>query len=419
MKKMISMLLALSLILSICILPAAAAGNEDYLTRGALEEMLRTAADDYNGGQTSGIIQGYEDGSLHYDAKVTRIEALVMMRRAFDPLPSRESNRFWSWIADEGVAYSDVPDWAVQDVNAMITAGLLANHDDGQLGAGDYITRTEADQLLRRVWMLFGTNPKDDFYMAREKGMLEQVEIYPGETGGGAFCDVQQDNQQRLDALLSQVLAGTWPAGSDEQKVQDLYSQALAVYTGEYADIGPIQGYLKALDEAASLTAILDVLYAVNQKMGLQAFMNPQISADCADSTKNVLWLAMDYSDLELSQLSDNEILKAARTYYQTLLLLSGDSAEEAAAGADAMIAYKKALAEIQLTPEEVYDVDLYYNVVSFADADARLVHLDLGAYLKALDTQSPTAWSLMTRTCLLTCATSWRTRTSSNCAIY
>lgn len=385
MKKAISILLTLALVLSICTLPATAAENTEYLTRGALEELLRTAADDYNGGHTNDIILGYEDSWLRYDANVSRIEALVMMRRAFDTLPSRESNRFWSWIADEGVTYSDVPDWAVQDVDTMIAAGLLANTDDGRMGTGDYLTRTEADQLLRRIWMLYGSNPKDDFFMAKEKRMLEQTEVYPGNTSGGALYDVRYANEKRFDTVLNGVLRGTWPDGSDEQKIKDLYGQALAVYAGEYDDISPIQEYLDALDEADSLNEILDVMYSFNKETGFQAFLDPSIGSDCADNTKNVLWLFMDYSGLELSQYSDSEILKATKTYYETLLRLSGDSAEEAASGADIMIAYKKALAGIQPTPEERYDVDLYYNVISFADADAQLVHLDLGAYLKAL----------------------------------
>lgn len=54
------------------------------------------------------------------------------------------------------------------------------------------------------------------------------------------------------------------------------------------------------------------------------------------------------------------------------------------------MFAYQKALAEIQPAPEELFDVDLYYNVVSFTDADAQLDEIDLGAYLKALGIAVP-----------------------------
>jgi putative endopeptidase len=316
MKKAISLLLALAIILSIFTFPAAAIGNEEYLTRGALEKLLITAADDYNDGKKSDIIRGYEDGSLRYDAKLNRIEALVMMRRAFGILPPRESNRFWSWLADEDVAYSDVPDWAAPDVDAMCAAGLLASTDDGQLGAGDYHTGTEADRLLRRIWMLYGSNLKDDFYMAKEKQMLEQTVLYPGQTGGGSFYDVHHTLEKCLDTVLNEVLRGTWPDGSDEQKVKGLYTQALSVFADEYADISPIRGYLEALDEADSLAEILDVLYEVNEKTGFLAFLRPEISPDCADNTQNMLWLFMDYSDLQLSQLNDSEILKATKDYF-------------------------------------------------------------------------------------------------------
>lgn len=385
-------LFSLTVIMSFCAIPVMAVTAEDagYLTRGDLMELLITAADDYNTSESGDIIKGYEDGSLRYDSYATRAEALVMLRRAFAELPVLNSNRLYSSLADKNVSFADVPAWAKRDVDMLIASGLLANTEDGLLHAREYISGDEAKTLLRRVWMLYGTNYKDDFYMTIEKETIENLKIYPGYVGGGSIHDVGQMENERISAIIDEVLSGKWTAGSDEQKIKDLYQSALSVYSGKSSDLSPIEGFLEELDAADSLADILKVLYDLNTQTGYSTLLAPEIYTDCADATKNVLWLAPDISPLDAVTYGNSEITQAAKNYYKALLLLAGDSEKEAAAGAAAVVAYQKALSEVQTAPENYYDVDYYYNLYSLKDADAQLKNIDLGAYLEALGYDVP-----------------------------
>jgi|GEM_PF-77284 len=392
MKRITSILLLLFVIMSFCAIPAMAAttGDDKYLTRGELMDLLITAADDYNTVQSVDIIKGYEDGSLKYDSYATRAEALVMLRRAFSELPKLDTNRLYSYIADGDVSFSDIPQWAETDVDALIASGLLVNEDDGMLNVREYVTADDMDILLRRVWMLYGSNNKDNYFMTMEKEKIENLEIYPGYVGGGSLHNIAHLEGERIDTIIDEVLAGKWTAGSDEQKIKDYYQSALAVYSGESSDLSQIQGYLADLDAADSLSDVLNVLYEFNAETGSCAFLAPSIYTDCADATKNVLWLSPDISPLDATTYSDGEITKAATDYCKTLLFLSGDSEEEAVAGAAIVVAYQKALSKVQTAPEYYYDVDHYYNVYSLKDADAQLKNIDLAVYLETLGYKAP-----------------------------
>lgn len=390
MKKFASILFLVFIIICFCAIPALAAGDDGYITRGDLMELLITSADDYNTAQSGDIIKGYEDGSLKYDSYATHAEALVMLRRAFGELPALESNRLYSFIAEKDVSFSDLPAWAKDDVDQLIASGLLTNTDDGMLHAGQYITKVEAQTLLRRVWMLYGTNYKDNYYMTMEKENLKNSEIYPGYVGAGSFHDVGHLEGNRIDAIIDEVLTGKWTEGSDGQKIKDFYQSALSVYLGESSDLSPIQGYLDDLDAADSLSDILAVLYEYNADTGSCALLSPFIYTDCADATKNVLWLSPDISPLDANTYNDSDITKAMTDYCKALLILGGDSEEEAVAGAAEVVAYQKALSKVQVAPENNYDVDYYYNVYTLNDADAQLKNIDLAAYLKALGYKIP-----------------------------
>jgi len=387
MKRMALILFLLTVIMCFCAIPVMAATAEDagYLSRGELMELLITAADDYHTAAPADIIKGYEDGSLRYDSYATRAEALVMLRRAFTELPALDSNRLYSLLTDKNASFADVPAWAKTDVDMLIASGLLVNTDDGLLHAREYVSEIEVQTLLRRVWMLYGSNHKDDFYMTIEKENIENIKIYPGYVGGSSIHDVGQLENERITMIVDEVLSGNWKTGSDEQKIKDLYQSALAVYSGKSSSLSPIQGYLDELDAADSLDDVLKVIYELNTETGYSTFFEPYIYTDCTDATKNVLWLAPDISPLDATTYGDSDITKAATDYYKALLLLVGDSEEEAAAGAAAMVAYQKDLSKVQVAPENYYDVEYYYNLYSFKDADAQLKNIDLAAYLKIM----------------------------------
>ena len=88
-----------------------------------------------------GLLRGYEDHTLRPLGILTYAEALVLLSRC---LPAPEA-------VGEPVAFTDVPDWAKDDIDRLSAAGLVLAYGDGTLGASDALTVAQVSLLLERV----------------------------------------------------------------------------------------------------------------------------------------------------------------------------------------------------------------------------------------------------------------------------
>ena len=185
MKKQITAVLLAAAILTAS-LPVFA--QDTALSRGDAAQMLLTAADDYNPDvKKEDIIKGYEDGELHEERGVNRAEALVMLKRSFGqlPAPSGHSKRIALTVDN----FSDLPDWAVTELNDVFDAGIAAGTDEDIFSPYEPVTAEQMRLFISRVYALFGTNERDDFYAAVNKDALEKLEIEPGRGDAGTLSD--------------------------------------------------------------------------------------------------------------------------------------------------------------------------------------------------------------------------------------
>ncbi len=89
----------------------------------------------------SGIINGYEDGTLRPQATICRVEALAILDRM---LPEKE-------VVTEAIAFIDVPEWAKASIDSLSAAGIVMGYGDGTLGAYDALTTEQVMLLTERI----------------------------------------------------------------------------------------------------------------------------------------------------------------------------------------------------------------------------------------------------------------------------
>ena len=120
-KRIISFLTSILILCS----STAAFSQGEFATRGEVAEMLLEAADFYNEGVLkSDILKGYEDGLLHEERLVTRAEALVMLKRAFETIPTPVGHNARTALSAE--EFADIPEWAKEELSEIFSAGLVA-----------------------------------------------------------------------------------------------------------------------------------------------------------------------------------------------------------------------------------------------------------------------------------------------------
>lgn len=326
----------------------AVAWEEDRAaTRGEVVEMLLAAADDYNPGVTKeDIIRGYEDGDLREDQSVTRAEALVMLARAFGPLPERKGvNAAQAIPAD---SFSDIPAWAAETLAPVFEAGLVAGTAPGVFSPNEAVTVHQMELFIHRTYALFGSNERDDFYATANKEHLDNAEVwdYTGtfyETGDITYSQVVD----MLSSLYDEVNAGTL-TDTRARKLEAYDSSVMDADGRNAAGIAPIKEDLEAIATAQSVEDLYNLSLLDDAETGLSLMFDWGFAPDPWDTSHYMLSLdattplamSADYEG------EDPTAYDAYVSYLTTLLTLSGKSEDDVARMAENYMIFEKPLAE-------------------------------------------------------------------------
>lgn len=359
-------------------LPTALAVQDENrpATRAEVCDMLLEAADDYNPGvQASDIMQGYPDGELHEDNPVTRAEALVMLQRAFDGLPKPTGDNERKGYA--AANFTDVPAWAQEELADVFSSGIVAGTSDTTFSPQENVTIAQMKLFLQRVYALFGSNLKDDFYATVNKTWLDASELSPGRSSSGTLYDLMYETEP-LTKLIEQVVSN--PVGEDAARISALYNNILDWDARNAAGIEPIRSYLEAAEAAQSVDEVMAVKEQIASDLGGNLLIGFSLSTDAKDSTR----YTVEFSPLspsltkEIYAADSGSQKDAYLTYMQTLFQLGGADAQSAQEDALRIWEMEKELSVHALEQQEYSDVDKIYNVYTMDQLKALFPTLDL-----------------------------------------
>ena len=326
---------------------AVAWAEDRAATRGEVVEMLLAAADDYNPGVTKeDIIRGYEDGDLREGQSVTRAEALVMLVRAFGPLPERKGvNAAQAIPAD---SFSDIPAWAAETLAPVFEAGIVAGTAPGVFSPNEAVTLHQMELFIRRAYALFGSNERDDFYATANKEHLDNAEVwdYTGtfyETGDITYSQVGD----MLSSLYDEVNAGTL-TDTRARKLEAYDSSIRDAEGRNAAGIAPIADDLDAIAVAQSVEDLYNLSLLDDTKTGLSLMFDMGYAPNLWDSAHYMLVLeaATPLTTVDVYDGSNPTAYDACVRYLTTLLTLSGKSEDDAARMAENYMTFERSLAE-------------------------------------------------------------------------
>lgn len=342
------------------------AAENTAATRGEVAQLLLNAADDYNPGvQKSDIIKGYADGELHEDQNVTRAESLVMLKRAFGDLPEPKGHN--ARVAIPAEQFTDVPDWAAAELKDVFDAGIVAGTSAGTFSPNEYVTIEQVKQFISRVFTLFGTNEKDDFYAAVNKEYLDNSAMKPGRSLGGPIYDLDDQVLEQTQEILDGILNTSHEKGTPEQKLTDLYKTVMDTDARNRAGYEPIKPYLEQIDKAQNIKDLIAAQSAAVEGIGCASFMGFSLTQDFADTTKYILYFGVSGPELDKASYEESdENKKQIYLDYIAKRLSLIDANLENEATPEEIYQFDQKLAEKKLAPEEEYDVDKVNNIYSF-----------------------------------------------------
>lgn len=376
MKRLFTSLLVVVILISCS--QAALAADTVYLTRGVVADLLLSAADDYNPGvKRTDILKGDENGDLKENQMATRVEAFVMLSRAFGKLPTPVGDNARNGYS--AVNFTDIPDWAKSELSNIWAAGIVAGSSATTFSPDGNVTEKQILLMIHRVYSLEGTNLKDDFYETVNKTALDTSVILPGQMGAGSFNDlgIKVDTQV---AKIIQEIAGGSAQTDGEKNIATLYNNVMNQSARDTAGITPIKTYLDEIKSATTLDALLAVNHKVTKDLGSNLLVGFGLAVDAKDSSKYTLAFGTFSPSLGQSgYASATDTQKAAYfQYLNTIFALGGVDNETAAADTQRIWDAEAEIAAQSLTNQELGDVDKTYNVYTMAQLKTLFPTVDL-----------------------------------------
>lgn len=343
-------------------------------TRGEVAQMLLQAADDYNPNvQKTDIIKGYEDGQLHEERGVTRAEALVMLKRAFGTLPKPVGHNARMALASGD--FHDIPDWAKDELSGVFDAGIAAGTAPGTFSPEDPVTQEQMQLFIDRVFALYGTNEKDDFYAAVNKEALETMEIPASRETESTFTALQS----KTDAEL---LGAVKEAGTSSNSGKFFLSLLNKTFRDKQG-LKPIEDSLAAIRNAKNFERLMQAHNTIQSKLYVPLLLGFTVNVDFKDSDNAYLTTLVTYEPLLPADFYENgtdEQKEAYFTYLRTVSAMAGQPFDEA--GLEAFYAFEKDIASHRMTDIQAADIDATYNVLEKEELADLFPELTLGDFL-------------------------------------
>lgn len=236
--------------------------------------------------------------------------------------------------------------------------------------------------------------PADDFFTFATGGW-QKLNPLPGAFSRfGSFDQLQENNNKRINTILTDLLKKQGKEGSVEKKLGDFYKLAMDSVRRNKEGVSPVKPLLDEMENAKTLTDLrnLQIKYAT---FGYGVPFGYGFDADQKNAKQNILNLGQ--GGLTLGQKEyylDNdkatsEIRNAYRQFIVNMFRLFGFSDAQAQAKRDVIMRYETMLALISKSNTELRDVEANYNKMTLDEFKEKYPHLPLESLANAEGIQS------------------------------
>ncbi|CAM3517633.1 M13 family metallopeptidase [Elizabethkingia occulta] len=248
-------------------------------------------------------------------------------------------------------------------------------------------TKTQNDEGLNLSYRDTSVRPQDDFYSYVNGGWMKTAKIPSDKASWGSFNQLREDTDNNSMNILKEILKSKYPAGSEGQKIQALYTTYTDWTKRNALGISPIKGDLDKIDAIKDLKSFQQYIDQATLT-GDNPFYGWGAGADMKNSKMNAVYLGgprlglgKDYYQKENE--ANTAILVDYKNYITTLLGIIGY--QNSASVAQNVLDFEKKMAKTLLTNEQARDANLRYNPKTVAELPALVKNVDLPDYLKTV----------------------------------
>ena len=266
----------------------------------------------------------------------------------------------------------------MKKVFVMMALAMMTASASAQLKSG--INLNDLDKSVR---------PADDFYEYACGGWMKANPLPAAYSRYGSFDRLAEDNNKRINGILKELQENTYPAGTVEQKLSDLYKLAMDSARREKEGLAPVMPLIKRLEAAKKK----EQLFAIQLEMmpyGESELFGSYVGADEMDAMKNILTVRQ--GGLTLGQkdyyLENDEatvkIREAFKKHIVRMFQLFGFSKSAAEKKMKNVMKVEMVLAKASKSRTELRDPIANYNKMTLSDFQAKYPHLQLEKQMNA-----------------------------------
>ena len=232
-------------------------------------------------------------------------------------------------------------------------------------------------------------NPATDFYQYATGGWQQKNPLPNAYSRFGSFDQLQEDNNKRINDILSELLKNSYQDGSIEKKLSDFYKMAMDSVRRNKEGISPVLPLLKEIEQLKTVKDFKQLQFkyaAFNYGVPFSA----GFGADEKNSTMNILnvyqgGLTLGQKEYYLDKdKSTTDIRNAYKKHLVKMFCLFGFKQAQAEKKAEYVLRFETALARISKSSTELRDVEANYNKMSLKQFQAKYPNIPLQALLNA-----------------------------------
>ncbi|WP_100640706.1 M13 family metallopeptidase [Alteromonas facilis] len=257
-------------------------------------------------------------------------------------------------------------------------------------------TQEETQQLRSGVFvenMDLSINPGDDFFNYVNGSFLKNNEIPADRSTYGAFSKLADDAQEDVIEIIRESANGSFPHGSDEQKVGDMYTSFMDMETRNALGLSPIEADLKRIDAISSYSELAAYFgYANRYQLSVPVSFFQYADFKSPDEYGLYLWQGgLGLPDREY-YFKDAEASEAIRAAYKTHLtnMFSLAGFENASEKAQTVYDIESRIAALHMKKEQTRNWAENYQGLSVEQIKALMPTFDWDSYLAATEFKTP-----------------------------